>query len=130
MLCCVFLLLIRRPPRATRTYSLFPYATLFRSPIAIAGALDGAVVQQRRGRLHARLSRDRCRALVVLPRRDAGADSSLRQSGPRTRPAVAVRWADRSRTPEDGGRKHHGGYRTFRRYAGRCSGTGDRTSVV
>src|SRR3546814_2174565 len=28
---CVFLL-IRRPPRATRTDTLFPYATLFRSP--------------------------------------------------------------------------------------------------
>src|SRR3546814_5693302 len=29
--------MIRRPPRSTRTYTLFPYATLFRSP---AGHLD------------------------------------------------------------------------------------------
>src|SRR3546814_13805409 len=28
---CVFLLRIRRPPRSTRTDSLFPYTTLFRS---------------------------------------------------------------------------------------------------
>src|SRR3546814_2882156 len=28
----VFFLLIRRPPRATRTDTLFPYTTLFRSP--------------------------------------------------------------------------------------------------
>src|SRR3546814_7887483 len=27
----VFLLMIRRPPRSTRTYTLFPYTTLFRS---------------------------------------------------------------------------------------------------
>src|SRR3546814_12399789 len=28
---CVFVLLIRRPPRSTRTDTLFPYSTLFRS---------------------------------------------------------------------------------------------------
>src|SRR3546814_16390843 len=31
--CCLcFLLMIRRPPRSTRTDTLFPYTTLFRSP--------------------------------------------------------------------------------------------------
>src|SRR3546814_1814701 len=29
---CLFLLMIRRPPRSTRTDTLFPYTTLFRSP--------------------------------------------------------------------------------------------------
>src|SRR3546814_5714394 len=29
---CFFCLMIRRPPRSTRTDTLFPYATLFRSP--------------------------------------------------------------------------------------------------
>src|SRR3546814_2914001 len=30
--CCrVFFVMIRRPPRSTRTYPLFPYTTLFRS---------------------------------------------------------------------------------------------------
>src|SRR3546814_2988101 len=28
----LFFLMIRRPPRSTRTYTLFPYTTLFRSP--------------------------------------------------------------------------------------------------
>src|SRR3546814_20827447 len=28
---CVFFLMIRRPPRSTRTYTLFPYTPLFRS---------------------------------------------------------------------------------------------------
>src|SRR3546814_2021377 len=32
--------MIRRPPRSTRTDTLFPYTTLFRSPVAVrAGAL-------------------------------------------------------------------------------------------
>src|SRR3546814_4026309 len=29
--CCMFFLMIRRPPRSTRTDTLFPYTTLFRS---------------------------------------------------------------------------------------------------
>src|SRR3546814_10028465 len=32
MLCLFFFLMIRRPPRSTRTDTLFPYTTLFRSP--------------------------------------------------------------------------------------------------
>src|SRR3546814_10675442 len=34
-----FFLMIRRPPRSTRTDTLFPYTTLFRSPRAIGVAL-------------------------------------------------------------------------------------------
>src|SRR3546814_18924077 len=30
---CVFFLMIRRPPRSTRTDTLFPYTTLFRSRV-------------------------------------------------------------------------------------------------
>src|SRR3546814_15880955 len=41
MRCCgsafVFFLRIRRPPRSTRTYTLFPYTTLFRSLTAALG---------------------------------------------------------------------------------------------
>src|SRR3546814_15364265 len=35
MLCCFLFvfLMIRRPPRSTRTDTLFPYTTLFRSPV-------------------------------------------------------------------------------------------------
>src|SRR3546814_16762127 len=32
-LLCIFFLMIRRPPRSTRTDTLFPYTTLFRSPV-------------------------------------------------------------------------------------------------
>src|SRR3546814_10243057 len=31
VVCCVLCLMIRRPPRSTRTDTLFPYTTLFRS---------------------------------------------------------------------------------------------------
>src|SRR3546814_9559358 len=31
LFCCIFFLMIRRPPRSTRTDTLFPYTTLFRS---------------------------------------------------------------------------------------------------
>src|SRR3546814_3134848 len=34
---CVFFLMIRRPPRSTRTDTLFPYTTLFRSPATRPG---------------------------------------------------------------------------------------------
>src|SRR3546814_13415444 len=36
----VFFLMIRRPPRATRTDTLFPYTTLFRSLLQIAADLE------------------------------------------------------------------------------------------
>src|SRR3546814_14027759 len=38
----VFFLMIRRPPRSTRTDTLFPYTTLFRSPRAVPHAGVGA----------------------------------------------------------------------------------------
>src|SRR3546814_16148338 len=36
-----FFLMIRRPPRSTRTDTLFPYTTLFRSLLAVAAAPGG-----------------------------------------------------------------------------------------
>src|SRR3546814_20859876 len=42
---CFFFLMIRRPPRSTRTDTLFPYTTLFRSaePVAFHGLEQCAV---------------------------------------------------------------------------------------
>src|SRR5216110_3718661 len=34
-----FFLMIRRPPRSTQAHTLFPYTTLFRSPIEHAGIM-------------------------------------------------------------------------------------------
>src|SRR3546814_2726169 len=38
--------MIRRPPRSTRTDTLFPYTTLFRSPVAIIPTPEDAYVQR------------------------------------------------------------------------------------
>src|SRR3546814_18470926 len=50
MFMCLFFLMIRRPPRSTRTDTLFPYTTLFRSwrasqrwPCSIAGEIAAAI---------------------------------------------------------------------------------------
>src|SRR3546814_12542394 len=40
LLCSFFFLMIRRPPRSTRTDTLFPYTTLFRSPQACMTSLS------------------------------------------------------------------------------------------
>src|SRR3546814_20565488 len=48
LLCLFFFLMIRRPPRSTRTDTLFPYTTLFRSEDARhrPGALPLALARQ------------------------------------------------------------------------------------
>src|SRR3546814_10093941 len=51
---------IRRPPRSTRTYTLFPYTTLFRS---LAGP-DGEVEVRVRPRIHTN-SGDTCRVAAL-----------------------------------------------------------------
>src|SRR3546814_10875683 len=38
-MCIFFFLMIRRPPRSTRTDTLFPYTTLFRSHLALQQAV-------------------------------------------------------------------------------------------
>src|SRR3546814_9403550 len=44
----LFFLMIRRPPRSTRTDTLFPSTTLFRSYAAFAACADAKVVRLRR----------------------------------------------------------------------------------
>src|SRR3546814_13326449 len=48
-LLCFFFLMIRRPPRSTRTDTLFPYTTLFRSGPGLGGDLDLPLGDQRPG---------------------------------------------------------------------------------
>src|SRR3546814_14504705 len=40
-----FFLMIRRPPRSTRTDTLFPYTTLFRSLVISAKSMDDLLVE-------------------------------------------------------------------------------------
>src|SRR3546814_9983301 len=44
----VFFLMIRRPPRSTRTDTLFPYTTLFRSPMGLDRLRDEMAEVRRR----------------------------------------------------------------------------------
>src|SRR3546814_4907686 len=46
LLCLVFFLMIRRPPRSTRTDTLFPYTTLFRTNEYLRSAATPRIVEQ------------------------------------------------------------------------------------
>src|SRR3546814_18536899 len=48
--------MIRRPPRSTRTDTLFPYTTLFRSPLAIELEPIGSAVSHDRADVYGRLA--------------------------------------------------------------------------
>src|SRR3546814_12068469 len=58
--------MIRRPPRSTRTDTLFPYTTLFRSDVVI-GVLDIRPAGQRRDRVSRRHEIEVGRRLLVIP---------------------------------------------------------------
>src|SRR3546814_10890691 len=49
--CLFFFLMIRRPPRSTRTDTLFPYTTLFRSGDRSREGIGGAAVSDAVGNL-------------------------------------------------------------------------------
>src|SRR3546814_6642462 len=57
--------MIRRPPRSTRTDTLFPYTTLFRSGVRSAGR---------------RVSRDGCRSRCAFPRGGHGGVGAVRSA--------------------------------------------------
>src|SRR3546814_10771729 len=76
--------MIRRPPISTRTDTLFPYTTLFRSPAGQAQRAD-----QRTGRAaHGRRVRCRPRSVGLRDRADRGRDRLLpgRSRKPTDRP--------------------------------------------
>src|SRR3546814_11649623 len=59
---CIFFLMIRRPPRSTRTDTLFPYTTLFRSLAGSREPLNQCNVE-RRGEQHVWRCMERLQAL-------------------------------------------------------------------
>src|SRR3546814_11526264 len=83
-----FFLMIRRPPRSTRTDTLFPYTTLFRS-VVLAAVHFGD--ERRRGRHHS--------PIVVVLRLDDGGDqrSTTLLRGLLFRGRYLSRFADRAR---------------------------------
>src|SRR3546814_12824881 len=85
---CLFFLIIRRPPRSTRTDTLFPYTTLFRS--------------DRGGRLSGGAGKDA--RLAAAPFRQATQGEQARGRGARTRPAQAATHAGDHSTRGGGSR--------------------------
>src|SRR3546814_16141063 len=73
----VFFLIIRRPPRSTRTDTLFPYTTLFRSQLA----------GQRRERVRPRAAQHHRGALAVQAAGDGAADTAGRTGDQRRLPS-------------------------------------------
>src|SRR3546814_14742892 len=51
--CCIVFLMRRRPPRSTRTDTLFPYTTLFRSRPEVGAARGAAPDEEARERVRA-----------------------------------------------------------------------------
>src|SRR3546814_9224359 len=107
--------MIRRPPRSTRTYTLFPYTTLFRSPRHHAGKglsageppePGGAQVGPRR---HRRADRDAALEEGRAPggRRDRGYDDERVVLLPR-QPAVRSVQGNRAAAPAGGPRREIG----------------------
>src|SRR3546814_19552198 len=74
--------MIRRPPRSTRTYTLFPYSTLFRAPVRQVQAVSGPQ------RSPPPASAGKCRPMARCTPRSSPAEQ-----------ATSVSSAARSRTP-------------------------------
>src|SRR3546814_1835192 len=83
----VFFLMIRRPPRSTRTDTLFPYTTLFRTPCAAGCAHPPAAAACRAatGRARSRSCRPRRRPGRHATGESAGARAAGRSRGLRVR---------------------------------------------
>src|SRR3546814_3191839 len=102
--------MIRLPPRSTRTDTLFPYTTLFRSILARRSHAAGIDARRRRWRLRARMAERACithafpagrrngRAPAQVPRRRFGIGNPLIGDDARTRRGNAAQQslADRS----------------------------------
>src|SRR3546814_13344614 len=115
--CVIFFLIIRRPPRSTRTDTLFPYTTLFRSPCPLrCGELRAARRTGAAGPARA----DRGMPLRVAGR--AAADGVL--------PARLHGLRHRAADGDAAGGKPAGDRRARRHVHPPDGGRGDRKSVV
>src|SRR3546814_13057797 len=76
-----FFLMLRRPPRSTRTDTLFPYTTLFRSSDQCARQGGLTRLHQHAELVDRELADRRPRAKRPAPGRDAGSDGRRRVDG-------------------------------------------------
>src|SRR3546814_18494045 len=98
----VFFLMIRRPPRSTRTDTLFPYTTLFRSPRRPEGlhqgkqdGLPGAQESRGAGRRD-RLSEDRRRVTAPVGELEDRPVAGVQPAGPCRASMLSARATSRS----------------------------------
>src|SRR3546814_18315428 len=80
-----FFLMIRRPPRSTRTDTLFPYTTLFRSvssPHWRARARDRPVAESSTSWIDSRASTDATGPPPLTPEAGSGVDSTCLANAP------------------------------------------------
>src|SRR3546814_4099958 len=76
---CLFFVMIRRPPRSTRTDSLFPYTTLFRScfRLSLPSAISGYGAANRQPRHHEMHARSRHRTPLPIPANDHRSSATI-----------------------------------------------------
>src|SRR3546814_3354907 len=74
---CLFFLMIRRPPRSTRTDTLFPYTTLFRSAEFLAALRDDLNTPLAIKRLHDMPAENLKASLALLGFAGKQADEAL-----------------------------------------------------
>src|SRR3546814_17103161 len=79
--------MIRRPPRSTRTDTLFPYTTLVRSPLLLCSTLGGMDVEEAAAQDPQAWRRHPIAIADGLKRADAAAAAAA--AGPETAPALA-----------------------------------------
>src|SRR3546814_7902216 len=99
MVICFFCLMLRRPPRATRTDTLFPYTTLFRSRSVgdrddriVAGCADRQFPREPRRYADSRRSVQRAVPLSLGPNRRVSQAALCAQPSHRTLLAGAARF--------------------------------------
>src|SRR3546814_15889631 len=78
MCCDMFFLMIRRPPRSTRTDTLFPYTTLFRSGVGAEGVTRKVEVVERALAVHAYAGRSAFETLRRVGGRETAAIAGAR----------------------------------------------------
>src|SRR3546814_18816618 len=100
-----FFLMIRRPPRSTRTDTLFPYTTLFRSAQGKAEPGDVAAAAGARDCQRARPGRRLCRGLHRRAGREGGEGIEAWWCGTAGEPALPRRRGSQRRRLREGARR-------------------------
>src|SRR3546814_13211476 len=112
----IVFLMIRRPPRSTRTDTLFPYTTLFRSPRHDGGCVERRAARSLSGRRHVRGRQDQPQLFAQRTLRDRRRGAEGRGAdAPRTERTRVGGGASLSRAAREGGGQHRHRRRDQRR---------------